>query len=187
MYQTDTITRDLRRSREYDGKGFSQGDVYFSTYIHLVEESGKIPDLMLTINLKTASGRRFSAARHTNAPAYYFDLSAGKTIYKGDGMLQGIRTYAMAGLYVYQTNLGDYMQNDAIEYGAGLDVDLGRMQMEHQIGGYAGYLNNGDRPMVYRLNLLWQKSQVLQFRLRYQQGFMDFPFSSFRLSTLINF
>jgi nucleoside-specific outer membrane channel protein Tsx len=115
------------------------------------------------------------------------DISAGKTIYSGDGNLHGIRAYAMSGLYVFQTNLTDYMQNDAFLYGAGLDLDFGRLQMEHQLGGYAGYLGNGDKPMVYRMNLSWIQGSVTEIKLRFQQGFIDFPYTTLRLSTLINF
>ncbi|MCK4747764.1 MAG: hypothetical protein KAT15_12030 [Bacteroidales bacterium] len=186
-YQTDTLTRDLRRSREYDARGVSRGDFYFSTYIHLVKEHGWIPDILFTVNLKTASGTRFNAARHTDAPGYYFDFSAGKTIYTGDGNLRNIRAYAMSGLYVFQTNLGNYMQNDAFQYGAGLDLDFGRLRMDHQLGGYAGYLGNGDKPMVYRMNLAWIQGSVMEMKLRFQQGFIDFPYSTLRLSTLIHF
>jgi len=81
MYRTDTIIRDQRRSREYDPRGFSLGDVYFSTYIHLIKEKEKIPDVLLSVNLRTASGSNIEGARHTDAPGYFFDLSAGKKIF----------------------------------------------------------------------------------------------------------
>ncbi len=187
FYRTDTITRDLRRSREYDARGTSLGDVYIKTFIHLVREQDRIPDIMLTVNLKTASGTGFDAARHTDAPGYYFDVSAGKKLLTGDGALKYVRAYAMAGFYVYQTNLVNYMQNDAFLYGTGFDLNFGELQMEHQLGGYIGYLGNGDRPMVYRMNLTWNSGSGVDLKVRFQQGFFDFNYTSLRLSTVISF
>jgi hypothetical protein len=187
FYKTDTLTRDLRRSREYDPRGISKGDVYFSTYIHLVKEKGHIPDVLITLNLKTASGTKFYGARHTDGPGYWFDLSAGKTLIKGEGIVKSLRTYLLAGFYVYQTNLENHQQNDAFQYGAGMDLDFGKFRMEHQLGGYAGYLGNGDKPVVYRLNLTMLTGSKFQMNFRFQHGLKDFPYSSLRLSTTVNF
>ncbi len=185
MYRTDTITRDLRRSREYDPGGFSMGDLYLSTYIQLVEEQERIPDVLFTVNLKTASGTKFDGARHTNAPGYFFDLSAGKTLFTGDGAIREMRGYAMVGFYVYQTNLADHLQNDAFLYGAGFDLNIGRFRVDQQWGGYIGYLEIGDKPMVYRLNLTFCGLRGMDLKVRLQQGIFDFPYTSLRISTLI--
>ena len=187
MYRTDTLTRDLRRSREYDAQGVSLGDVYVGTYIHLFEERKWTPDVLLSVNLKTASGSQFSGARHTNAPGYYFDVSAGKVLFQGEGLIRNIRAYALIGFYVFQTNLENHMQNDALQYGAGIDIYFGHLQVEQQIGGYIGYLGNGDKPMVYRLNMTWYSKKNMNLKFRFQQGFFDFPYTSIRLSTVINF
>lgn len=185
FYETDTLTRDLRRSREYETRGMSLGDVYFGTYIQLLEEKHLCPDVLLSINLKTASGTQYVAARHTNAPGYFFDVSAGKKLFAGEGLVRSIRAYLQAGFYVYQTNLDEYMQNDAFQYGAGFDINTQRIHLEQQLGGYQGYLENGDRPLVYRVSILWKYNASLEFRARFQQGIVDFPFSSIRISTLI--
>lgn len=187
IYKTDTLTRDVRRSREYDAAGISFGDVYFTTYIHLVRERDRTPDVMVAVTLKTASGTRFEAARHTDAPGYSFDVSTGKTLYKGEGRLKYVHGYAMLGFYVYQTNLENHMQNDAVQYGSGFELGLGRFQIEQQLAGYAGYLDNGDRPMVYRLNLTWSGRSALDLKLRFQKGFFDFPYTSVRISTQFHF
>ncbi len=187
IYKTDTKTRDQRRSRDYDGKGFSTGDVYISTYIHLIEERKWTPDVLLSMNLKTASGSEFKGARHTNSPGYFFDISAGKMLFQDKGIFRYLRVYSLIGFYVFQTNLVDHMQNDAFQYGAGLDLNFSSFQMEHQIGGYIGYLGNGDKPMVYRLNVSWYRNKALDLKFRFQQGFFDFPYTSIRLSTVYNF
>lgn len=187
FYKTDTITRDIRFSREYDGKGVSFGDVCFTTFVQLVKESKRIPDVMVNISLRTASGTNLDGARHTDTPGYSFDVSVGKTLYEGEGRLDYMRGYVMTGFYVYQTNLENHRQNDAFSYGAGFDLNFDRLRLENQLGGYIGYLDNGDKPMVYRLNLVWYSGPKLHLKLRFQQGFMDFQYSSFRFSTLFTF
>jgi len=187
VYRTDTLTRDLRRSREYDPRGIQSGDVYFSTLIHLVKEQDRVPDLMISINIKTASGTGIDGARHTDSPGYFFDASAGKNIYIGEGTLKYLRVYAMLGFYVYQTNLDNHRQNDAFQYGAGCDLNFGKLQMDHQLGGYLGYLDNGDHPMVYRMNLSYTLNPRFDLICRFQQGFFDYPYSSIRAGTVINF
>ena len=182
VYRTDTLTRDRRRSREYDAKGTSLGDLYIGTFIHLLRERDLLPDLMLTVNLKTASGTGFQAARHTDAPGYFFDLSAGKTLHRGTGTIRLIRAHLQAGFYVYQTNLENYRQNDAFLYGAGFQLETGRFLIEPHAGGYMGYLKLGDRPLVGRLDLTFDPPSALLWKLRIQKGSADFPYTSFRFT-----
>ncbi len=182
IYRTDTLTRDLRRSREYDPKGASMGDLYIGTFMHLLRERDNLPDLMLTVHLKTASGTGFQAARHTDTPGYFFDLSAGKSLLQGAGTMKELRVHVQAGFYVYQTNLENYRQNDAFMYGGGVQVSLGRFRIEPHIGGYAGYLKIGDRPLVSRLDLTWDPPSAVFWKLRAQQGWIDFPYTSLRLT-----
>ena len=187
FYQTDTLTRDLRRSREYDARGTSHGDVYIGTYIHILRETEKLPDVLLTVHLKTASGTRFAAARHTDSPGYYFDASLGKKFMLKKHEPDFYRLYGMVGFYAYQTNLDHYFQNDAFLYGAGFDLQRGKIYLENQLGGYTGYLSNGDKPMVYRLNVAWNGDSGVDLKLRFQHGITDFPYTTLRLSTLVNF
>jgi hypothetical protein len=184
-YRTDTLTRDLRRSREYDGEGYSMGDIYVSTLIHLVRAGRFVPDILLGINLKTASGTNFHAARHTDSPGYYFDVSAGRSFIPEKWREASARLYIMAGFYVYQTSLINHMQNDAFLFGAGMDLRLGSWKLEQQIGGYNGYLDNGDSPLVYRFGIQWDTGRGTHLRMRIQQGLVDFPYTSLRLSTQI--
>ncbi|MDZ7847116.1 MAG: hypothetical protein U5L96_10280 [Owenweeksia sp.] len=71
-YLMDTVTRDLRAARDYDAKGFSLGDLYIGTHIQLVRQQEKLPDIMLSINLKTASGNNLYAVRFTEYPGLLF-------------------------------------------------------------------------------------------------------------------
>lgn len=185
IYRTDTLTRDLRRSREFDGRGVSHGDVYFSTLIHLVRAKGVMPDILLGVNMKTASGTNFQGARHTDAPGYFFDLSVGRLFSPEAWNGASLRAYVMAGFYVYQTSLVNYMQNDAFLFGAGMDFRTGPLRLEQQLGGYSGYLDMGDHPLVYRLSVHWDAGGRSGLKLRFQHGFHDFPYTSLRISTVV--
>lgn len=186
IYETDTITRDLRRDRERSGNGGSPGDIYFSTFIQLVEDHDFLPEMVLSMNFKTASGGGLSSARHTDAPAYFFDLSTGKSIPLGGNLFKTIRPHLMFGFYVWQTFRQDYYQNDALLYGGGVDLKGEKLEITNAIGGYYGYINDGDRPMVYRFDVKLKPKGLLNYSLRFQQGLNDFEFSTFRLGAEIN-
>ena len=94
-FETDTLVRDFRKARSWDPKGYSVGDVYIATLIPVVRNHAKWPDILLGINLKTASGNNLENARFTDAPGYYFDVSFGKTYALGDSWT--IRPHAMGG------------------------------------------------------------------------------------------
>jgi hypothetical protein len=180
-YVTDTSTRDLRASREQDGKGYAVGDVYIGTYVQLVKDKPKLPDILLTINMKTASGGHFDAARFTDAPAYYFDMSFGKEYKLGEKIIRSVRPYAMGGFFCWQMNTEKHYQDDAPMYGAGVEVGVGLLKVDNSINGFWGYMDNGDRPLVYRAAI---RSRALQnpvkYKLQFEKGLHDFPYTSLR-------
>ena len=179
-YETDTIIRDIRKARNYDAKGYSLGDVYIATYVQLIENHNKLPDVLLTINLKTASGTKLEDARHTDTPGYFFDLSFGKKYSFTEKRVKYIKPYIMAGLYIWQINGYGQMQNDAFLYGAGFDLGFNKLELTNALGGYIGYIGNGDKPMVYRLTLKSTFSKKINYLFRFQQGLHDFEYTSFR-------
>lgn len=186
-YVMDTVVRDLRLARDKDGQGFAIGDLYIGTYIQLVKDKAYWPDLLLTLNLRTASGSHFYATRFTDTPGYFFDLSGGKKIVlqKG-GILKAIQPHAMLGFYVYQTNRTDYLQNDCFLYGAGVNFHFNKLLWTNALGGYAGYINNGDKPMVYRLGLRTNFKSRVNYEFRFQKGFFDFLFTSYRFGIYVS-
>jgi hypothetical protein len=186
-FSNDTLTRDLRRSRNRDGKGFSLGDLYIGTHIQLVQDHRVWPDLLLTINLKTASGTNLASARHTDSPGYYFDLSAGKDYPTGRNFFRNIRPFVSAGFYVWQINRV-YYQNDAYLYGAGVSAGITEsLSMTAALAGYSGYIGNGDKPVVIRLRMEWKPSLTTLCYAGFQQGTRDFPYSSFQIGVRRNF
>jgi len=185
-YHMDTITRDIRRARDYDGKGFSVGDLTIGTYIQILKEKDRFPDLLLSINLRTASGSNLSAARFTDSPGYHFDLSFGKKRFKDNSRLEYINLYGMIGLYVYQSHYSKNYQNDAFVYGTGINLGFQKTIIENQFGGYIGYIGDGDKPMVYRLIIRSNRNAKWNYKVMFQQGIHDFDYSTVRLSAVIN-
>jgi hypothetical protein len=184
-YEMDTATRDIRRARDYDGKGISGGDIYIGTFIQLIKDK-KFPDVLLTINLKTASGTGLSAARFTDSPGYFFDVSVGKDIKPNSRVLKCIRPYVLCGFYSWQVNRDDNLQNDAFLYGAGVNLCFSEFKLKNHFGGYSGYLNNGDKPMVYRCCIESNLKKTINYKLQFQHGIHDFPYNSVRIGFLLN-
>lgn len=186
QFELDTITRDERRVRLEDGKGSGVGDLYISTQIQLLKNHTKLPDLLLGITLKTASGSNLGGARFTDTPGYYFDISAGKAYKTGNTNLK-IRPFGMIGFYVWQTNRNDYYQNDAVMYGAGLKVEYKNIEITNNIAGLYGYINNGDHPLQYRFILNTNTIKKINYKLMIQKGLKDFEYLTIRLSALYSF
>ena len=185
-YQMTEETRDERYARTYSGEGWIGGDIYLGALIQIVKDRGKWPDILFTANFKTASGGKLHDARYTDSPGYSFDLSIGKSyILKGNEQ-KNLRPYIMLGFYSWQTHREDYMQNDAFLYGAGLDWNIKRLLIANQLGGYAGYIDDGDKPVVYRLKFLIQRPKW-NYKFAFQQGLNDFEYSSFRISAAFKF
>lgn len=176
-YETDTLIRDIRKARGIAGEGFAAGDLYIGTRIHLVEAQGLIPDISLSIHLKTASGSKLSDARYTDTPGYYFVLAFGKS---WDSGKDHWRVFANTGFYVWQTFGDRHYQNDAILYGIGMEYERFGWQLTQDLSGYSGYIGGGDKPAVYRINLRKKSKLKTDFFVGWQKGLRDYPFSTWR-------
>ncbi|MCP9234342.1 hypothetical protein [Lewinella sp. JB7] len=184
-YRMTPATRDARRARDYDGRGVANGDVYLGTHVQLVRDHPRLPDVLLAVNLRTASGNRLSAARFTDTPGYFFDLSVGKT-YSLAAAGASIRPFAMVGFYVWQTYRDHNPQNDAFLYGLGSELSLNKVELRTGLGGYIGYLNDGDRPVVYRFSLRTRREDhLVQYYGRLQLGLHDLTYTSLRLGVVL--
>ncbi|TKG94083.1 hypothetical protein EYV94_15130 [Puteibacter caeruleilacunae] len=178
-------TRDERVARDYDGKGIAVGDIYFSTYIQLAKDARGWPDMMVRLTGRSASGNRYDAARYSDSPGYSFDLSFGKDIPCGK-QANHWRWHGMLGFISWQTNSDMTRQNDALVFGAGLDLTLGKWTTGAEIAGYHGYKVERDSPVVGRFTVE-KKLKNHSIRFRYQHGFHDLLYETFRFSYVFNF
>lgn len=177
-FEMDTITRDLRRVRNRSGAGYAAGDVYLRTLVQLIKNQSHWPDVLLTIQLKTASGTNLSSARFTDTPGYCFDLSFGKSYARSNGIW---RIHGQGGFYVYQLFGDGNQQNDAIHYGLGITWKNSLWQVENHLAGYYGYFGNGDRPLVNRIYVSRNFQKHWAITLHLQSGWVDFPYQSIAL------
>lgn len=186
-FSMDTITRDKRIARDFDGEGYAAGDVYVGTYIQLLQSHRVWPDVLITIHLRTSSGNNLANARFTDTPGYYFDLSFGKQYYFFGNQSLHLKPFGMIGFYVWQMQANGQFQDDAFLYGLGAELKWPKYEVKNSLGGYVGYLNNGDQPMVYRLQMITKFDNWLNYELQVQQGLHDFLYTSVRLSCIFQF
>jgi hypothetical protein len=180
-FKMDTATRDLRAARVKSGEGTAGGDIYFGTVIQLVRDK-KFPDVTFRMTCRTASGTNVSAARYTDGPGYFLDLSMGKDL-KSKSIFKTIRPFGMIGFFCYQTNLAEYRQDDTFLYGAGADFSSDKISLTTAIAGYFGYINNHDRPIVARLNIL-KIGKHFNYGIYLQAGLNDYQYKSIKLSMI---
>jgi hypothetical protein len=186
FYKMDTLTRDRRIVRDYKPEGHSFGDVYVGTFIQLVKNRKYLPDIMISANIRTASGGNLSAARFTDSPGYFFDASFGKDFLFNNPHLKSIRPFALLGFYVWQTNREDYFQDDAILYGAGFNLQFQKMDIVNSLGGYNGYIGFGDKPMVYTFTLKSKNESLFNYKIVFQQGIRDYMYTTIKVGCEID-
>ena len=182
-YDMSEFTRDERFARDFDGKGFAVGDLYFSTLIQLVK-GRKFPDTMVRMAGRTASGGQLEGARYTDSPGYYFDFSFSKE-YQGTKENRSFLPFASFGFYSWQTNDLGNLQNDAFMYALGADLKWSKWSVSNSLSGYSGYKKERDKPMVYTFDVNHQlKNKTI--RLQYLHGLRDWTYRTVKLSLIFN-
>jgi hypothetical protein len=181
-FSTDTLTRDTRAARTRSGKGGAGGDIYFFSEYQILRDRLHGPDLNFRACFRLASGTNLRNARYTDGPGYFFDISAGKNLKLGNNTL---RYYGMAGFYAYQTFDLQHLQNDCFLYGAGADLVVRHFLISQAVAGYSGYLDIGDRPLVYRAKIRWLRNKF-DWNLSYQWGLHDYAFQRFRFGVIFH-
>ncbi len=168
----------LRRIRDPERwiSGIDSGDAYVSTDILILDEDKCGYGLVLRAALKSASGNSFSTARVYDCPGYFFDVAAGRDIYKSSDHKTRLRMALSAGFLCWQTANG--RQNDAVMYGMVTSLRSGRFKAELNYGGYIGWEGVGDSPMTLKTRLSWDIGRF-SITAMHQVGFMDWPFHQF--------
>lgn len=176
-YKLTPETRDERHAVETESPISYNGDIVVSVFFQLLK-SEKWVDAMLNMTLKTASGSRVCDARFTDAAAYWFDLTVGKTLLKNASQTASLRMQALAGFYCWTTNRIDHRQNDAFSFGVGFTGTYRNFSLSSDLSGFHGYENNGDRPLILRNNLRYEyKKNIIS--LRYNHGMKDYLYDNY--------
>ena len=178
-YRSGPAVNLLRRINDPDRwiSGMDSGDAYVSTDILILDEARRGFGLVLRSCLKSASGNSYATGRVYDAPGYFFDVAAGKDVFRSDDSKTKLRLAMTAGFLCWQTGIG--RQNDAVMYGACASIDSGRLHARVDYGGYVGWEGFGDSPMTLKTRLSWDFGP-LALAAMYQLGFMDWPFHQFR-------
>lgn len=178
-YKLTPETRDERFAVETESPIKYNGDIIISSFFQVLK-SEKWADLMISANIKTASGGRLCDARFTDAASYWFDLTAGRKVLQNAEGNASLRIQAMAGFYCWMTNDRVHRQNDAISYGAGFTGIYRNFTLRTDLSGFYGYENNGDRPILLRNNLTYEiKKNIIS--LRYDHGMKDRLYETYSL------
>ena len=153
------------------------GDVVANTTIQLLQKKRDKIQLALRLGIRMPSGGLLTMARYADVPAYWIDIGGGLPFKNSNWKWIG-----MAGFLVWQTNIEKHRQDDAILFGSGFEWNKKGLRLQAYAAGYSGYLNNGDRPTLVRLNMEKRKNKkVYLFRL--QQGLHDFAYFSIEAGT----
>ena len=178
-YKLTPETRDERFAAETESPISYNGDVVISAFFQLLKKP-ELFDVMLSLNLKTASGGRLADARFTDAASYWFDATVGRKLYENEAQKVSFSVQGLAGFYCWMTNDRVHRQNDAIHYGVGFTAKVKNFTLQSDFSGFHGYEDNGDRPMILRNNLTYEyKKNGLS--LRYNHGMKDRLYETYTL------
>jgi hypothetical protein len=159
--------------------GFSNGDICLTTMVQVFKNK-RFPDLVLRASLRTASGNDRENMRHVDAPGYFFDATFSKKISYNSELVDHIGVHFSSGFYCWQTYDDFHPQNDAFLAIIGGNIIGGKIMINGNIGGYFGYMGNGDQPVVVRTNIGYSTKKMM-FALGFQKGIHDFDYTSLRL------
>jgi hypothetical protein len=161
----------------------AQGEIHLNTNIQLLRKLRDHVHLALRIGYRLPTSNGLGSARFTDAPGYYFDLSAAKPFNRESRW----KLIGMTGLYVWQTNLDGRRQNDAFLFGGGIEWNPSRWHIQLYGSGYLGYMDDmGDKPVLVRAGIE-RKGKRWNQLLRFQQGISNFDYSSIEAGLRYNF
>ena len=183
FFHTSAEVNTLRRlPYKEDLQGSDIGDMYMSTDIRVLSQERHKVDITVRAALKTASANHFAKGRCFDAPGYFADVAVGRGFQFGKD--HNLRVALSTGFLCWQTDNG--RQNDAVMYGALLAYSYKRFSVDTCLGGYAGWENDGDRPMTLKTSLSYCLG-AFSLRLMHQVGFMDWPYHQIRVGATYTF
>ncbi len=173
----------------YETSGGGTGDVYINTYVQVLHEKNIRPDITLRYGIKTASGEDFDNARFTDSPAYYFDLSLGKTLLEDDK--RNWRVFGNGGFYCWQYEDGEklednMMQDDAYLFGIGTSYTYKDWKIKGDFSGYSGWKED-DKPLMLRFEGDAPLGKNFKLRFLYERGLRDYPYNGFHARLVYQF
>ncbi len=194
--ETFRINNQIRDERQiyYDDGGWitSGGDLWISTFILLLNNHQKLPDLVINYSMKTTTGSILHA-RYTDGPAHYFYAAAGKSISPKNGFPDEIRIAVMGGIYIWQTNKVEMAQDEGPLFESGFMLRHQCFSLFNEVGGYNGYGAYGymgvadyNFPIIYRARLL-REGKNIDCKFEYKSGWNDYNYTTIKFELVYNF
>jgi hypothetical protein len=176
-YERYTMSQAIKEKRHVFVQFFNDkeavGEIHLNTNIQLLNKLRKDIHLALRLGYRFPSGSGFGAARYSDGPGYYFDVSFGKIINQSP-----LKWIGMLGFYTWQIESDKHNQDDAFLFGSGLEWNKKSLKVQSYIAGYLGYLkNSGDKPVVFRTQLEKQINKT-SLLLGFQKGLHDFKYAT---------
>lgn len=175
-YEHFTMSHAIKEKRHvfshfyYDSH--ATGDIHLNTTIQLMNKWRKYIELALRIGYRFPSGTGLGTARYTDGPGYYFDLSFAKPFAESH-----VKWIGMLGFYSWQLIQYGRRQNDAFLFGSGAEWNTKSVRLQGYIAGYLGYMNIGDKPIVFRTTFEKRINRTA-ILLGFQQGLHDFNYTT---------
>lgn len=172
-WSTDTVVRDLRNARWEEPRDHNPSELWVMNRWQVPAKflGPRIP-LTLGWGFKTTAGKGLENARHTNMPAYWFEVRTGRSYPRWSWWTQ-------QGFLIWQESVGG--QNDAWTCALGVTTNSGPWTLATQVQGISGYFNQGDRPWFLRSEASYQTQTQGRFYLRYQHALHDLPCHTWRV------
>ncbi|GHT13672.1 hypothetical protein AGMMS4956_10220 [Bacteroidia bacterium] len=148
------------------------GDIYVQTRMSILREKQYLPAIVLNATLKTAAVDNNLHRRYFDTPGYYFDVEIGKSFHFNSLIINELRLVADLGFICWET-IG--RQDDAPMYGGSVVLGNKWLSIANTLAGYAGWMGNGDTPLVYTTQWVWKGSRI-SYLVEYQYGIKDFPY-----------
>ncbi len=178
-YETSPEVCDERNAVDTRSPIVCRGDVVVNCFYQVLR-SERWADVVVSANLKTASGGRLCDARYTDAAAYWFTVELGRDLWTDVSKAAFVRARGLVGFYCWMTNDVVHRQNDALAYGVGLGAGVKGFSLDCDYSGFRGYENQGDRLMIFRSKLSYEiKKNIVS--LGYRHGIQDYLYDSFTL------
>lgn len=160
------------------------GDIYVSTNIQVLHhqwfrKSSYIPSAVTRIGIKTASGGDFENRRFIDAPGYFLDLTLAEKIEFENSWTRTLSVAGSVGFYCWQTGRAE--QNDAYMYGIKAELEARYLRLLAEWGGYSGWQNNEDCPMVIKARLGVPCRLGFEPYVAYQYGIRDWQYHEMRI------
>lgn len=172
-------------------RGSLTGDVYVTTNMLILRESGKLcPDILLRAGLKTASGGGSTIARYYDCPGYFFDAAISKTLSLSKSNDIRLRFSLASGFLCWQTDKDK--QNDAVMFGVKVKLDWKKFAISECFSGYSGWEHLAtnpshlahDFPMSFKTQASYSFNNKWSVFGIYEHGLSDYPYNHFGIGAI---